>query len=254
MPARDYGQRFYRCQQSGSRRSAEIVVPLLMDIVRPVSVIDVGCGVGTWLSVFRDLGVEDVQGVDGNWVQRDMLKIPPERFLPHDLTQPLKHSRTFDLVVSLEVAGHLPRSYAEVFVDSLSALGPAVFFSAGIPCQAGQHHMNLQWPEYWAKLFGKKDFVLIDAVRHRIWTNPGVNYWYRQNAVLYVKRQEVQDNPRIQAAQKASSGCPVSLVHPEFLLRYADPHRMSPRRAIAAIPSVAVHSFRRRMAQLLGRK
>ncbi len=51
-----YNKTFYDNQEKGSLNSAKIIVPIVMDIVKPKSVIDVGCGVGTWLSVFKQLG------------------------------------------------------------------------------------------------------------------------------------------------------------------------------------------------------
>jgi 2-polyprenyl-3-methyl-5-hydroxy-6-metoxy-1,4-benzoquinol methylase len=76
-----YTDNFYQSQQEGSLRSAEEIAPLLKKLVDPKSVIDIGCGVGAWLSVFKKLGVEDIQGVDGNWVSRSLLKIPAAQFL-----------------------------------------------------------------------------------------------------------------------------------------------------------------------------
>ena len=55
----------------------------------------------------------------------------------------------FDLVVSLEVAEHLPKECADIFVDSLVRLGPIILFSAAIPQAGGTCHINEQWPEYW---------------------------------------------------------------------------------------------------------
>jgi hypothetical protein len=39
---------------AGSRRSAEVVAPWLIDLVQPASVLDVDCGGGTWLRAFVD--------------------------------------------------------------------------------------------------------------------------------------------------------------------------------------------------------
>ena len=58
-------------------------------------------------------------------------------------------NRKFDLVLSLEVAEHLPSECAEAFVESLVNLGPVILFSAAIPYQGGENHVNEQWPEYW---------------------------------------------------------------------------------------------------------
>jgi len=37
------------------------IVPLLIKIFNPTSVIDVGCGIGTFLSVFKDNGVKQLK-------------------------------------------------------------------------------------------------------------------------------------------------------------------------------------------------
>src|SRR5688500_10985048 len=113
---RPYTKEFYRTQREVSHRSARTVVPLILGLVTLQSVVDVGCGLGTWLSVFKEFGVEDVLGIDGEHVDRAMLEIPREQFLAFDLTQPIKVDRQFDLVVSLEVAEHLPEECAEIFI------------------------------------------------------------------------------------------------------------------------------------------
>lgn len=133
-----YTEQFYIDQRKSSRRSANEIVPLVLELIQPKSVIDVGCGVGAWLSVFRECGIEDILGVDGNWVDKNMLEIPENRFLVFDLTTPVLMNRHFDLVVSLEVAEHLPSECAEIFIDSLTRLGPTILFSAAIPFQGGQ--------------------------------------------------------------------------------------------------------------------
>src|SRR5262249_26262636 len=103
-----YTEDNYRSIHEGSRRSAREIAPLVLELVRPNSVIDLGCGLGTWLSVFKDFGVEDVFGVDCEWVDKSLLEIPQECFLTFDLKDPLHLDRQFDLVLSLEVAQHPP--------------------------------------------------------------------------------------------------------------------------------------------------
>ncbi len=67
------------------------------------SVIDIGCGAGQILMACRDSGVEIIRGVDGSWVNTELLLIPAECFTRHDLSQPgLKDKipeQHFDLVM-----------------------------------------------------------------------------------------------------------------------------------------------------------
>ncbi len=153
-----YTQKFYKDQSVGSRRSAEAIVPLVLTLIKPQSVIDVGCGLGIWLSVFKEFGVKDVFGIDGDHVDRSMLQIPNERFTAFDLKKPIPINRQFDLVISLEVAEHLPEDCAKTFIHSLTGLGPVILFSAAIPFQGGTNHLNEQWPDYWANHFNDNGY------------------------------------------------------------------------------------------------
>src|SRR5579871_2089663 len=166
-----YSEAFFARQKYGSLSSAQVIVPLVMALVRPVSVIDVGCGVGTWLSIFAGLGVSDVYGVDGPYVDQNQLFIPRENFLPADLTQAFSCPRKFDLVVCLEVAEHLPSTASSTLIDTLTSLGPVLLFSAAIPFQGGTNHINEQWPEYWAALFAERGFEPFDCVRPVVWND-----------------------------------------------------------------------------------
>lgn len=182
-----YGASFYGEIAAGSFRSALIVLPLVFDIVHPCSVIDVGCGVGTWLRAARALGVADLCGIDGSHVPQHLLEIDSGEFNGRDLTQPLGHTtRRYDLALSLEVAEHLPRSRADSFVSDLCGLADAVLFSAAIPGQGGQEHINEERQSVWAERFVRHGFQPIDVVRPAVWSNSDVEYWYQQNTILYV--------------------------------------------------------------------
>ena len=128
----------------GSRRSAASIVALLAPKLKPNSVLDVGCGRGVWPSEWRRAGVADSIGVDGPYVDRASLTIPSESFVAWDLSQPLKLDRHFDLVQSLEVAQCIDAAYADVFVDSLCRHGELIMFSAAVPGQGGERHVNEQ--------------------------------------------------------------------------------------------------------------
>jgi SAM-dependent methyltransferase len=217
-----YGSDYHLALRDGARRSAEVIVPLVLRLWPARSVIDVGCGLGAWLAVFREHGVEDVLGVDGDYVDRAALAIPPGRFAAVDLEQPLALGRTFDLVASLEVAEHLPPGRAATFVESLTRLGPAVLFSAAAPHQGGEHHVNERWPAYWAGLFAERGFAAVDCLRRRVWADERVEWWYAQNAVLYVERGRLSASPALRAECERDAGPPLSLVHPKRFLEWVE--------------------------------
>jgi SAM-dependent methyltransferase len=207
-----YDASFYEAQQAGSSASANEVVPILIERFRPRSVVDVGCGVGTWLEVFRRFGTVDVVGVDGSWVRPEMLHIPTDCFVQRDLSGLLDLGRRFDMAVSFEVGEHLPPSAADTLVGSLVGLAPVVVFSAAIPGQGGVQHVNEQWPHYWAERFRARGYVVWDGIRPLIWTNERVKFWYAQNIVVYVSPAIACQLSPIPTSM--GDAAPLPLIHP----------------------------------------
>ena len=211
-----YTEGFFASHDENGRASAGAVLPWLLEHLAPRSIVDVGCGTGTWLRVARENGIDDVLGLDGPWVRPDSLEIPPERFLATDLTARPNLDRMFDLVLSLEVAEHLPPSKAEDFVDHLTALGPVVVFSAATPEQGGNGHTNEQWPGYWSELFARRGYEAVDCLREVFWNNEAVNWWYSQNLLLFARPAALDAVPSLREHPSRGKD-PLSLIHPRRL-------------------------------------
>lgn len=199
-----------------NKNAAREVLPLVFKICTIKSILDVGCGLGTWLAVSKDLGVEDITGVDGDWVNRDLLEIKNDDFINHDLNKPLNLNKKFDLVISLEVAEHIEIDKAEIFIESLVKHSDIILFSAAIKNQGGQNHLNEQDPEYWSKIFKAFGFEFYDILRPLIWNNSFIEYWYRQN-IFIVARKGVLNTMYKPVTE------PLTLVHPELLYFYQQP-------------------------------
>ncbi|MGI8965602.1 MAG: class I SAM-dependent methyltransferase [Limisphaerales bacterium] len=206
-----------------AEHSASVVAPLILNLVAPQSVVDVGCGPGGWLEIFQKHGVKDILGMDGSWVPLDKLRMARENFVVTDLTKPLPAKRRFDLVVCLEVAEHLEAQFAETLINSLVALGEAVLFSAAIPGQRGFQHVNEQFQEYWAEKFRARDFECYDFIRPQIWNNRSVSFYYCQNMLLFVKRGNASLEAKLKERQISPATNMLSLVHPELYWRRLHP-------------------------------
>jgi len=243
----DYDLNFFSKVSPSSKKSAEIIVPLIVDLVRPRNVIDIGCGTGTWLSVFKAHHIEDIMGVDGHWVQDEMLLIPKSCFQAHDLTQNLNIERRFDLAVSLEVAEHLDKKYAKGMVSTLVKLSPVVVFSAAIPFQDGTHHVNQEWPDYWAKLFGEHEYLPIDCIREKIWKNEDVAWWYAQNILIFADQEHVLKNPELQKAYERTKVSQLSIVHPRKLLEEAHNRTPGLKKVVQMLPTVVITAIKHRL-------
>jgi SAM-dependent methyltransferase len=206
-----YGPEFYLTRHRDTAPSAEAVLSALLAVLPPIrSAVDVGCGVGTWLACLKGRGVAEVFGIDGPWMDPAHLIIPRESVLQVDLGRPLAVGRRFDLAVTLEVAEHLAPERARSFVADLCGLADFVLFAAAIPHQGGTGHVNEQWQDYWAGLFDAEGYAPVDAVRPRVWKDPAVRVWYRQNTLLYVKRS------RLGELKGATAMGPIALVHPDM--------------------------------------
>ena len=214
-----YTRDFYQLIGEGTRTSAREIIPLLLDLLQPIlpkSVVDVGCGTGSWLAAFHKLGIADCLGIDGDYVDRTILQIPLNQFQSADLKQPLQINRKFDLAISLEVAEHLPATCAENFVNSLTQLAPVILFSAAIPFQGGVEHVNEQWPQYWVYYFQKNGYAVIDCLRKKIWNNDKVEPWYAQNILIFVKQEYLSGYPRLVNEYQNTDMNQLAIVHPKI--------------------------------------
>ncbi len=181
-----YSDTFFDYIDTGARSSARAFIGLLVPWLTPQSVLDLGCGRGVWLDEWRSSGVADVMGVDGDYVDRSALAIPPEQFHPANLTQPVETGRRFDLAQSLEVGEHLPLSAADILVESLTKAADRVVFSAAVKGQGGECHINEQPLSFWQSLFEARGYVPYDCLRPCLSSATEVEPWYRYNAILYV--------------------------------------------------------------------
>lgn len=214
-PGYDHG--FYADLENTALPSARRIVPLLKAWFPIRSAVDAGCGDGSWLSVILEEGAERVLGLDGPWVDLNQLKIPAESFRRCRIDEAIDAGpdAAFDLAISLEVAEHLPAARAPGFVKELCGLAPVVLFSAAIPEQGGHHHVNENWPEYWADLFALNGFQAVDGLRMRVWNDPEVCWWYKQNCILYASEAALRENPSLAAVANDAPMPPPDLVHPE---------------------------------------
>jgi SAM-dependent methyltransferase len=210
-----YSHQFYSNVESTALSSAERVVPLIMDITQPKSVVDVGCGSGGWLKIFSEMGCV-IHGFDGPWVDDDQLVIPRQNFTRIDLEGGIKSETTFDVAISFEVAEHLSEPAADEFIASLCKLAPVVCFSAAIPGQGGTNHLNEQWQSYWIRKFKNHGYECFDAIRPKIWHENLVSVHYRQNMFVFARNPinpEMYENLK---GYEVGNRIP-DLVHPEVL-------------------------------------
>ena len=215
-----YDKNFYERNKTEAKlKSVEIVLSEAFNILPPCkSAVDFGCATGTWLKGLEKYGITDMRGYDGKWVDQSKLLIPKESFFEADFDKPIDIDRKFDLAVSIEVGEHLQESSAESFVKNITNSADFVLFSAAIPYQGGDNHVNEQWPAYWNEKFNHLGFVCVDSIRKRLWDNFEVIDFHRQNILIFVNKKRV-DEVNAPQTDFCLDNPPMSLVAPDSYLR-----------------------------------
>jgi SAM-dependent methyltransferase len=238
-----YGAEFYAQHISGSVQSAEIVAALVTELVKPGSVVDVGCGMGGWLRALGENGARELSGIDGDHVDRSKLLFDPSHFTPVDLSRPFKINGRYDLAICLEVAEHIPDEHSRDLVGALCAAAPVVLFSAALPGQGGTGHINERWPEYWRERFEARGYRICDVIRPRVREDRRVVWWYRQNIVIYASEAGLAAHP---ALRVGSGSGEFEWVHVKML------RDSGIRNLLCHLRPALVSAFSRRFSQVRG--
>jgi SAM-dependent methyltransferase len=171
-------------QEVHSLEGPSAALPIIFSDYHPKSLLDVGCGVGTWLAAAARLGWPDLLGLDGVDIPEEQLFISRDHFRCQNLTEAWNLDRRFDAALCLEVAEHLEEDHADKLLDGLIRHADLIIFSAACPGQPGLHHVNCQWPSYWQEKFNQRGYICKDEVRWKIWEVPNIEWWYRQNMFI----------------------------------------------------------------------
>jgi hypothetical protein len=183
--------RFFRSRNGLSWRSM-MVCSAIVEVLRPNTVVDMGCSIGDFIKSFRELGIE-AYGIDGSPACLDFLNVPKEFIEIVDLRVLQEWTKKYDLAVSFEVAEHIEPEYADIFIQNLVNSSDKVIFTAARPGYIGHYHVNCQRNYYWSEKFEKQgylqDFKLEEQIKVKWWeqrTEPGIKSIY-DNLMCFVK-------------------------------------------------------------------
>lgn len=196
--------------REGAQTSAAIVAPVVQELVQARSVVDLGGGEGWWAHAFATLGARAVS-VDSAPLERPA---PDVRHIRHDLGEPFSSLERFDLALCLEVAEHVDANASDGLVASLCSAAPVVLFSAAVPGQGGDNHVNEQWPEFWVERFERCGYRCSGALRWRFWSDDRIEPWYRQNLLFATEAPD-----RFGELFATPTAEPWPVVHPELFTR-----------------------------------
>ena len=148
-----YDESFYE-EHVSLKPAYQELAELIFNRFHPKSVCDFGCGNG-YLLQFLELKGVNVSGFEGAKASLNFMDSRlRERVLIKDLAEVID-AGVHDLVISTEVAEHIPKRASTVLVGNLTnSASQAIVFSAAKPGQWGDGHINCQPKEFWIKLFG----------------------------------------------------------------------------------------------------
>ncbi|GBR74264.1 putative methyltransferase [Candidatus Termititenax aidoneus] len=174
-----------------AQKSARLILEIVKKYFMPKSVIDIGCGAGTFLKCWQDMGVKELKGLDlysGDFerllVSKDLLDIVDLNNFSAE-----KYPK-YDMAISLEVAEHIQANSSKMFVNNLAKLSDLILFSAAIPFQPGTAHINCRPIQFWVDLFNAAGFDCFDCIRPAAMKNKDIEWWYSQNIMLFAKNQK----------------------------------------------------------------
>lgn len=210
-----YDKGYYEKHQDGSYQSASRILRFLNTLIRFETVIDFGCGMGTWGVAAKELGARRYIGIDQHEYDISYMQIDPSEYWEKNLQLPIHVEHFYDLAICVEVAEHIPEDYANTLIDNICLGSETILFSAALPYQGGTGHVNEQPCSYWVNKFLIKGYKPIDCIRPIFWNDAQVEVWYRNNCMLYVTEKASE---RIKVHLPAIS-FPSDIVHPQMLTR-----------------------------------
>lgn len=117
------------------------------------TVLECGSGGGWITQRFKDANIE-IEGIEGSpsghnkCVSRGL-----DCVIKHDLRTPINLGKTFDMVLSTEVAEHIEPPFVGVYVKNLIDHGDIIWFSFNHESPHSNHH-NCMPEKYWVNVFG----------------------------------------------------------------------------------------------------
>ncbi|WP_407525573.1 methyltransferase domain-containing protein [Lacibacter sp. MH-610] len=172
---------------------------------QPKRIIDFGCGTGDLAKAFASRGVT-VEAIDG-YSTPDFSAYSNIHFTKVDLNNTVatqhfleQFDGKFDLAISIEVAEHLNPAVSSSFIEWMTSMADVIVFSAAVPSQDGDGHINCRSRSDWYQFIKQDNFVIADTLRQHFISNPRLGLWHKLNIVDYLQKDSAFAK-RIQAVE-----------------------------------------------------
>lgn len=187
-----YNERYYRRHREDYHEWEKRLAADFFTRYKVRSVVDLGCGVGSYLDAAYELGMAPIKGYEIN-LHLASCHVP-KHLLPFissgDVTLPLSGGG-FDCSWSVEVGEHLDPQGTEQFVSNLVRLTDRLtLLTCAPPGQRGTAHINLRPKEEWIGRMTKNGMrYLPDEVERTVshWRPLGAPNYILRNLMVFSK-------------------------------------------------------------------
>lgn len=165
---RGYSEKYYRKHKEIDEKWATPLARLFIRTLGIRSMLDLGCGVGSYLRGALEENLSNVVGVEMNadLARPFMGAVVSTVAIQGDITKPLDLHGQFDCVLSVETGEHLQPEGTAGFIDNLkSCSSRLIVLTAAPPGQRGTQHINLRPRSEWiAMITEDRQFAYQSAV------------------------------------------------------------------------------------------
>lgn len=189
-----YDHKFFQNTIKLEADSAAQFVEIVLKYYQPESIVDIGCGAGSYLNEFNKKGIKKLYGIDGSPAAKEEFLLSKDKLMIFDLAQKYEFKEKYDLGLCLEVAEHLEQKDADILVETIISTSDDLIFTAAVPGQGPRSigHINEQPHQYWIDKFAGKNFSYLESRTEEMrqeMKEKGVVWWIVNNLMIFKKKQ-----------------------------------------------------------------
>ena len=103
-----------------------------------------------------------------------------------DLSKEFDLHKKYDVVISLEVAEHIPKQYESIYINNITShCGKRLVFSWAQPGKGGKGHVNEQDQDYALQVICKRGFNLNSDLSEKLRSSATICHWFSKTSLVF---------------------------------------------------------------------
>ena len=186
-----YSSKYYKRHYDKYRKWENGIGVNIVKTLKLGSILDIGCGVGSYLEGAIEEGCTDVIGIELNYDYANGFFVDSVKdyIFKADATKDINLGRKFDCVMSFEVGEHILLKGTDYFIKNLVQYSNKyIILTAAPPGQKGTGHINLREKDFWINKIEVYGFKYDDDVTSRLkkdWEKIGAKWYIIQNLMFF---------------------------------------------------------------------